>query len=100
MENLIIGILKPLELQQSLYAVKDGNKLETLKVSTKDFVEKIFELSKKHGISQIALIGPTHYTKGFIPKMREIGKTSYSKDDIIDKFKEEREGEIRIWLNI
>lgn len=32
--------------------------------------------------------------------MREIGKTSYSKDNIIDNFKEEREGEIRIWLNI
>lgn len=33
--------------------------------------------------------------------MREIGKTSYSnKDNIINKFKEEREGEIRIWLNI
>lgn len=100
MENLIIGILNPLELWQSLYALKDGNNLETLRVSTKDVIEKTFELSKKHGISQIALIGPTHYTKGFIPKMREIGKTSYSKDDIIDKFKEEREGEIRIWLNI
>lgn len=51
MENLIIGILNPLGLWQSLYAVKDGNKLETLRISTKDFVEKIFELSKKHGIS-------------------------------------------------
>lgn len=100
MENLIIGILRPLELQQSLYVVKDGNKLETLKVFTKDFIEKTLELSKKYEISQIALIGPTHYTKGFIPQMREIGKTSYSKDNIIDNFKEEREGEIRIWLNI
>lgn len=32
--------------------------------------------------------------------MREIGKASYSKDNIINKFKEEKEGEIRVWLNI
>ena len=51
MENLIIGILNPLELWQSLYALKDGNNLETLRVSTKDVIEKTFELSKKHGIS-------------------------------------------------
>lgn len=100
MENLIIGILNPLDLWQSLYVIKDGNKLEILRVSTKDFIKKTFELSKKHEISQIALVGPIHYTRGFIPQMREIGKTSYSKDNIIDRFKEEKEGEVRIWLNI
>lgn len=60
----ILSVLKPFELEQTIYVYESGNKIDAIKTPLDKFIPSVFKLSKQYDVKQVELVGPKQYSKG------------------------------------
>ena len=77
----IIGVLRPFDLQQTLYIYQDSNKISSFQTTIENLDEDILNYAKQYNIDQVDFSGAAHYVSGLIQKIqkKEIEKYQYNK---------------------
>lgn len=81
----IIGLLKPFDMEQTLYVYEDGNQLETIQMTMDEIPDNILKLCNEYAIEQIDLVGSKGYSKGLIKQIQEKEIAKYNKNTLIIK---------------
>lgn len=78
----IISLVQPFDAKQTVIAYEDGNKIDTLQVSTANFAEEVCAFALKHDIHDIVLGGAQKYGKGLAKKITEENLAKFNLDPL------------------
>lgn len=75
----IVGVMRPFLMNQTCFVYENGNKIDVVEIQTKDFPEKIIELSQKYNTLDVTLLGSKVYSKGI---KKQIEKAEIAKYEV------------------
>lgn len=82
MEKKIIGIIRPLDMQQSLFVFDGSEQIDSMTTTIDEIKNDILILSDKYGIEQVDVTGPKTYTEHIVQECQEAELTKYSHNTI------------------
>lgn len=77
----IVSLLKPFLFKQQIIVYENGNKIEVINVSLKEYYKSVLDLSNKYNIIDVELVGSKKYAEGI--------KDNLQKEEIL-KYKENK----------
>ncbi len=80
--NKIIGIIKPFDMNQTIYIHKEGQNIQVVQTTIEKIAKTIFKLTEQNNINQVDILGPQAYTKGIVKKIQNQELTKYNKNNL------------------
>lgn len=78
----IVVVYQPAAYHQDLYVFEDGNKTEFLQTTSENVKDTLFTILEKHGVKDVALVGPKQFLRGVINQFQEEEVLRYNHNDI------------------
>lgn len=75
----IVCVLRPFTMAQNIFVYEDGNKIEVKQTTINAMADMLFELSEKHSVYNIEIVGSKVYAKGI---KNQVEKEELSKFNI------------------
>lgn len=78
----MVSLLQPFTMQQTLIVYENGNKLDVITTSIKDFPETVYKTSLTYNCSELEFMGTTKFAKGIGKQIEELGISKYNSKEI------------------
>lgn len=74
--------LQPFDLMQTVFVIEDNKQKNVIKIPTKEFVDRCFNLWSEYKVDQIKLKGHKKYAMGLKAQLEKTAKIAYSENNI------------------